>query len=159
MDASGSIIIIVSLFFLIAISAFFSASETSFTCLNRTRLKSMANSGDKRAERTLKLADRYDELLSTILIGNNIVNILSASLASLVFVHWLGDAGVSVSTVVMTVVVLMFGEISPKSIARERAEQLAMTFAPTLNVVVKVFTPLNWLHSLAATHRPRREAR
>ena len=145
MDASGSTAIIVAMVALVGMSAFFSASETSFTCLNKVRLKGLANEGNQRAERTLQLAENYDKLLSTILIGNNIVNILSASLASLLFVRWLGDAGVSVSTVVMTVVVLMFGEISPKSIAKKRSEALAMAFTPILSAMMKLMSPLNWL--------------
>ncbi len=145
MDASGSIATIIAIIILVGMSAFFSASETAFTSLNRIRLKGLANSGDRRAERALALAEDYDKLLSCILIGNNLVNILSASLASIQFVRWLGDTGVSASTAVMTVVVLMFGEISPKSAAKERAEQFAMALAPMLRAVMILLTPLTWL--------------
>ena len=130
----------------LVLSGFFSASETAFTSLNRIRMKNKAMNGDRRAERALKLADRYDALLSTILIGNNIVNIVSASLGTLAFTTLLGPAvGVPVSTAVITIAVLIFGEISPKSLAKEHAEGLAMTFAPALQVLMIVFTPLNFV--------------
>ena len=112
-----------SLFFIIIaicliMSAYFSATETAFLSLNRIRMKNMADKGNKRAALVLELEEKYDNLLSTILIGNNIVNILSSSLATILFVKMLGDAkGASVSTIVTTVLVLIFGEISAKSIA------------------------------------------
>ena len=102
----------------IIMSAYFSATETAFSSLNRIRIKNMAEKGNKKAGLVLRLSENYDSLLSTILIGNNIVNIASASLATVLFVKLLGDeAGPSVSTAVTTVVLLVFGEISPKSIA------------------------------------------
>ena len=110
--------IIVGIIICVMFSAFFSASETAFTTLNRIRLKTEAEAGDSRAALVLSIAENYDKMLSTILIGNNIVNIASASLATIVFTHVLGDAGVSVSTAVMTVIVLIFGEISPKNLAK-----------------------------------------
>ena len=105
----------------------------------------MAAAGSKRAALVLRMAEDYDRLLSTILIGNNIVNIASASIATVVFVRFLGDKGVTISTVVMTVVVLIFGEISPKSLAKQNAESFAMLAAPLLRVFLVVFKPLNWL--------------
>ena len=143
MDENGTLIL--ALIALVAMSAFFSASETAYTSLNRARLKSAANGGDRRAARTLALAEDYDRLLSGILVGNNIVNILSASLATVLFVRLLGGSGVSVSTAVMTVVVLMFGEIAPKSIAKERPEAVALAFYPVLNFILKVLTPIIFL--------------
>lgn len=142
---STSIGMTVALVILVAMSAYFSATETAFTSLNRIRLKSRADNGDQRAARALALAEDYDKLLSTILIGNNIVNIASASIATVVFVAFLGDLGVTVSTVVMTVVVLIFGEISPKSLAKQNAEAFAMFSAPILRVMMVLFTPLNFL--------------
>ena len=104
----------------IIMSGYFSATETAFSSLNRIRIKNMADKGNKRAALVLKLSEDYDRLLSTILIGNNIVNIACASLSTLLFVRLLGeDAGASVSTAVTTVIVLVFGEVSPKSIAKE----------------------------------------
>ena len=125
MDGNGTLII--ALIALVALSGFFSASETAYTGLNRMRIKSMANAGHRRAEKVLRLADNYDRLLSGILVGNNIVNILSASLATVLFVKILGGAGVSVSTAVMTAIVLLFGEIAPKSIAKEQPEKIAVS--------------------------------
>ena len=143
MESNGWFII--SLIALVALSAFFSASETAYTGLNRARLKNMANGGDRRAEKALKLSEDYDRLLAGILVGNNIVNILSASLATVLFVRLVGGAGVSLSTAVMTVVVLMFGEIAPKSIAKDRPEQLALAFYPALNLILVLLTPVIFL--------------
>lgn len=143
----GSGILIGTLVVLVALSAYFSATETAFSSLNRIRIKNMASDGDKRAQLVLNLSQDYDKLLSTILIGNNIVNITSASLATVLFVGWLGDAGVSLSTVIMTVVVLVFGEISPKSLAKESPEKFAMLSAPVMRVLIVLFTPLNFLFS------------
>ena len=130
---------------LITLSAFFSATETAYSSFNRARLKSLADRGQKRAADTLALADRYDELLSTILVGNNIVNIALASVGAVMFVRWLGDAGVGVSTAIVTVFVLIFGEISPKSLAKEVPERFAMAVYPLIRVFVTVLKPVNWL--------------
>ena len=145
MDSNGTLIL--SLIVLVAFSAFFSASETAFTSLNRVRVKNLAANGNRRAEKALALAENYDKLLSGILVGNNIVNILSASLATVLFVNLLGGQGVSVSTAVMTVIVLMFGEIAPKSIAKEHPEQIAFAFYPVLSAILKLLTPIIFLTS------------
>lgn len=142
---SGSWIIVLVLVFLVLMSAYFSATETAFTSLNRIRLKNMAYGGNKRAKLALELSDNYDKLLSTILIGNNIVNITSASLATVIFVAGFGDLGVTLSTVVMTIVVLIFGEISPKSIAKDSPERFAMFSAPLLKFFIVLLAPLNFL--------------
>ena len=119
----------------IIMSAYFSATETAFSSLNRIRIKNMAEKGNRKASLVMRLSENYDSLLSTILIGNNIVNIASASLATVLFVTWLGDeAGPSVSTAVTTIVVLIFGEVTPKSIAKESPEKFAMFSAPFLNM-------------------------
>ena len=129
----------------IAMSAYFSATETAFSSLNKTRLKVLADNGNKRAALALKLSENYDKLISTILIGNNIVNIMVASIGTLLFVGLYGDIGATVSTIVVTVVVLIFGEITPKSMAKEMPETMAMAFAPVLSALVTIFTPLNAL--------------
>lgn len=127
-------------------SAYFSATETAFSSLNKTRIKTLAEDGHKRAKLVLKLSNDYDRLISTILIGNNIVNILVASLGTLMFVKLLGeDIGATVSTVVVTVVVLIFGEISPKSIAKDFPEKFAMFSAPIIQFLIWILTPLNFL--------------
>ena len=142
---TGDLSTIIALVFLVICSAFFSASETAYTSLNLVRMKRMAADGDARAAKVLKLAERYENLLSSILIGNNIVNILASSLATVLFVRALGNKGVTVSTLVITVVILLVGEVTPKNIAKEHAETIAMKFYPLLFVLTKLFTPLNWL--------------
>lgn len=133
MDDGSSIFMITALIVLIMLSAFFSASETAYSSLNMIRLKSRAEDGDKQAAKVLALAERYDSLLSTILIGNNIVNIGASSLATVLFSRLLGNAyGPTASTIVMTLLVLTFGEITPKSMAKEMPESIAMAFAPAL---------------------------
>ncbi len=144
-DSISLIIVIVC----IIMSAYFSATETAFSSLNRIRIKNMAEKGNKKAALVARLSDNYDSLLSTILIGNNIVNILSASLATVLFVEWVGpEAGPSVSTAVTTVVVLIFGEVTPKSIAKESPEKFAMFSAPFLKMLVLILTPFNFLFGL-----------
>ena len=129
---------------LLVMSAFFSATETSFSALNRTRLKNMAEKGNKRAEAALKLAENYDSLLSSILVGNNIVNISMASIGTVMFVNLLGSSsGPTVSTIVCTVVVLIFGEITPKSVAKEMPENFAMAVTPVMRVLLVVLKPIN----------------
>ena len=144
----GSITLLAALIILVAFSAFFSASETAFSSLNQIRLKSRAEDGDKAAARVLAMSEQYDKLLSTILIGNNIVNIGAASIATVLFTKALGEErGATVSTIVLTIVVLIFGEISPKSIAKEMPETIATAVSPFLNLLMTLFTPLTWLFS------------
>ena len=116
-------LIIFTLIFLIMMSAYFSATETAFSSLNKIRLKHLTNGGNERAQQVLNVLKQYDQLLSTILIGNNIVNILSASLATILFTTYFPKTGVSISTLVMNILILIFGEISPKSLAREVPEK------------------------------------
>ena len=130
------------------LSAYFSATETAFSSANTTRLRTLAEKGSSNAALALKLLEQYDRLLSTILIGNNIVNIATASIGTVLFVRHYGDAGATISTVVVTVVVLIFGEISPKSIAKDCAEKFAMLSAPILQVLIWILMPLNLLFSL-----------
>ncbi|MBQ4157758.1 MAG: DUF21 domain-containing protein, partial [Clostridia bacterium] len=127
----------------VIMSAYFSATETAFSSLNKTRIKALAEKGHKKAELARRLSEKYDSLLSTILIGNNIVNILLASLGTLFFVDLVGSNGATVSTVVITVVVLIFGEITPKSIAKDNPESFAMFSSPIINFLIFVFKPLN----------------
>lgn len=135
---------VIILALLICASAFFSATETAYTSVNKIRIKNMAVEGNKKAEKTLKILDRFDALLSTLLIGNNIVNITSASIATVIFTNWLGgDKGVTVSTIVMTLLVLVFGEITPKSLAKEMPEKFAMAAVPIVKVLMVVLTPFN----------------
>ena len=130
-------------------SAYFSATETAFSCANKTRLKALAEAGNKRAAHALELSERYDRLISTVLIGNNIVNILLASLSTVLFVHLCGDdIGATVATVITTIVVLIFGEITPKNIAKDMPEKFAMFSVPLIQLLSWIFLPLVFLFSL-----------
>ena len=113
---------------LLILSAFFSSMETAYSCANKLKLKTMIANGNKRAEKVLRLAENFDSLISTILVGNNIVNITNASLAGLLFASMISDAGLAatISTIVTTVAVLIFGEITPKMIAKVYPERFAI---------------------------------
>ena len=132
---------------LVAFSAYFSATETAFSSLNRTRLRVLAEKGDKRATLACSLSEQYDKMLTSILIGNNIVNIALSSLCTLLFIHLMGDGGATVATAVATVVVLVFGEVTPKSLAKESPERFAMFSAPFLRMVMWVLSPFARLFS------------
>ena len=132
---------IVLLLILMVMSALFSSSETAFACVNKIRLKHRADQGDKRAARALRIADRYEDALTAILVGNNIANIGSSSLATVLFTQWVGDAGPVVSTVVMTLLVLTFCEVLPKSYAKSHADQLALAFSAGLSALIIIMTP------------------
>ena len=141
---------IVAMVFCVIMSAYFSATETAFSSLNKTRLKALSEKGNKKADLALSLEEKYDKLISTILIGNNIVNITLASIGTLMFVKIMQgdqDAGATLSTVVVTVTVLIFGEITPKSIAKDNPEKFAMFSAPFLRVLMVILTPINFLFS------------
>ena len=142
----GSITLWVALVILVGFSAFFSASETAFSSLNQIRLKSRAEDGDSSAARVLNMAEQYDKLLSTILIGNNIVNIAAASIGTILFTRMLGaERGATVSTIVLTIIVLIFGEVTPKSLAKEMPEKVATAVSPFLVLLMALMTPLTWL--------------
>ncbi len=135
-----------ALVILVGFSAFFSASETAFSSLNQIRLKSRAEDGDSSAARVLAMAEKYDKLLSTILIGNNIVNIAAASIGTILFTQMLGaERGATVSTIVLTIIVLIFGEVTPKSLAKEMPEKVATAVSPFLVLLMALMTPLTWL--------------
>lgn len=144
-DSISSILILV---LLITMSAYFSATETAYSSLNKIKLKSIANKGNKKAKLALELSEKYDSVISTILIGNNIVNIATASLATVLFTKLLGSSGVTVSTIVMTILILIFGEISPKSIAKDIPESFAIVSAPLLNAFCIILKPVNNLFCL-----------
>ena len=141
----GDSIRILILCICVVLSAYFSATETAFSAINTIRLKAQADDGDRRAARVLRLVGNYDKLLSTILVGNNLVNILIASLATVLFVQHFGDMGATLATIVTTVVVLIFGEVSPKSLAKESPEAFAMFSAPFLEVLMAILTPVSFL--------------
>ena len=142
---SDSIKQIIYIAVLIFMSAYFSATETAFFSMNKIRIKNMASNGNKRATLVLKLSDDYDKLLSSILIGNNIVNIASSAIATVLFIKLFKDNGPSISTAVMTILVLLFGEITPKSIAKNSPEKFALFSAPVLNALNIILTPFNFI--------------
>ena len=147
----GSIPLLIAIIVLIILSGFFSATETAYTSLNTIKLKSLAQK-DSRFKKVLALYDRYDQLLSTILIGNNIVNLTASSLTLLFFTKVIKEGSIVdpsfVSTAVITIVVLLFGEISPKNIAKAYPEKLAVAFYPIIVMFYYLFYPLNLLLGL-----------
>ncbi len=140
---------LIALLILILLSGLFSATETAFSSLNPIKLKFLIEQGNKRASKTLDLYEKFEKLLVVILVGNNIVNILAASLATIIFVDLLGqDLGVTISTVVLTTVVLIFGEITPKSIAKQLPERFAMVITPFIKIVSYVILPVTFIFGL-----------
>lgn len=143
---SDSVRLIILMAVLVFFSSFFSSAETAFSSLNKVKLKAMMSSGKntKKIERALALSEDYDVVLSTILIGNNLVNIACTSISTLVFTGFFGEnLGTTLSTIVMTVIVLIFGEVTPKQIAKEKAETYAIIVAPAIKFFIVVFSPLN----------------
>ena len=136
------ILMLVIIIICICLSAFFSATETAFSTVSTIRLKYLTERGDKRAKNALKVTENYDKALTTILIGNNIVNIGCSSVATVLCMNIFGDAGAAVSTGVVTLLVLTFGEILPKCIAKEKAEVMCMGVAKILLVLMTILTPL-----------------
>lgn len=139
---------IAAIILLVVFSGYFSATETAFTSLNKIRIKNMANDGDRRARNVMELAENYDNLLSTILVGNNLVNIMLSSISTVLFIGLYPNYGATIATAVATIVVLIFGEISPKSLAKENPEKFAMFSAPFIRALIVVLTPVNWIFSM-----------
>ena len=131
-------------------SAYFSATETAFNSFNKIRVKNLAEKGNRRAARALELDENYDTLISTILIGNNIVNILAASLATLYFTDLLKEGSAAqfattISTAVMTILVLTFGEIAPKTIAKQTPDKFVLFSTPIISALVIILKPLSFI--------------
>ena len=139
MDSYRSTILV--LIILMVLSATFSASETALTAANRVRLKNQAEDGDRNAIGAMKLIDRFDNTLSALLISNNVVNILSSALTTVVFTGLLGESGVGVATAICTVVVVVFGEVLPKSFAKDNSEKLIKLIHKPLNIIIIILTP------------------
>ncbi len=160
----STVIYLVIMLVCIIFSGYFSATETAFSTLNKTRIKMLAEKGDRRAKLVIKLSEDYNSLISSILIGNNIVNIALSSIGTVLFIGLLGDIGATVSTAVITVVVLIFGEISPKTLAKDFPEAFALFSAPIMRVVIWILTPFNFLFSLwkkllSKLFKPKEEAK
>lgn len=137
--------IIISLIILVLLYSFFSASETAFSSLNKIKLKALANTGNIRAEKAYELTENFSRLLTTILIGNTIVNVVAASLATVLFVNIFNNNGVAISSIVMTLVIMIIGEIIPKNIAKHIPEKFAMSVTPILKLLIFIFTPLTFI--------------
>mgnify|MGYP001632425403 CR=1 FL=1 len=140
-DIFKIILVVVMMIF----SALFSSTETAYSSVNKLRLKNYAGQGNKKAAKALKLANKFDEVLTAVLIGNNIVNIATSSVSTIVFINLIGSSGAAVSTVVITVLVLVFCEVLPKSYAKKNAERLALAFAAPLSVLVTIFKPFVYI--------------
>lgn len=130
---------------LVAFSAFFSSSETAILSINRIRLKTEASNGNKQASRVLDLIKKYSQVLTAVLIGNNIVNIAASTIGTMIFTYYFGSAGVGLATLFLTIIILIFGEIIPKSIATERADSIAMKFSGILSFIVWILKPIIFL--------------
>ena len=141
---SSNVVLLIPILILLCFSAFFSACEMAYSSLNRIKLKTLAEKS-RRARIALNMLDIYDKLLSTVLIGNNAVNIASSSLATAFFIGLFGATGVSIATLVMTILLLIIGDISPKTLAKESPELTALRAAPLLRVFVWILTPVNFL--------------
>lgn len=133
---------------LVIMSGYFSATETAFSSLNKTKLRALSEKGNRRAALAYRLSEQYDKLISTILIGNNIVNISLASIGTVMFVKLYGDVGATISTAVITVVVLIFGEVTPKSLAKDNPDGFSLFSAPIINVFIILLTPLNFIFTV-----------
>ncbi|MEL7430585.1 MAG: CNNM domain-containing protein, partial [Pseudomonadota bacterium] len=134
-------LLLFAILLLIMCSAFFSGSETALTAASRARMHSLEKNGDKRAGYVTSLLERQEQLIGTLLIGNNIVNILASALATSFFLNLFGEAGVAIATIVMTLLVVIFAEVMPKSIALAHSDKFALTVSPVIRVIVFVLSP------------------
>lgn len=144
---SAHITSIIIFFICIILSAYFSSSETAFTSARAVKLKTEAKNGDRKAARAVKLQNRFEEVLSTILIGNNLVNIASSSVATIFFVSFYPTYGATISTIVTTIILLLLAEITPKLLAKLAPEKIAKLSSPILEILLVIFKPLVWLLS------------
>ena len=136
---------------LVMVSGFFSGSETALMSLNRYRLRHQANNGHKAAQRTARLLENRDRLISLILLGNNFVNILASAIATVIALRVMGEAGIAVATGLLTLVILVFAEVTPKTFATRRAEQFAFiasaVYGPLMIITYPLVVATNWLSS------------
>lgn len=138
----GQIVQLVSLAILVCLSGFFSSAETALVTANRIRMKNLADNGNKRAAKVIKVTSDSGKMLSAILIGNNIVNISASSIATIYAVDVLGDIGSGVATGVLTFIILILGEVAPKTMATIKADSLAMAFVGIIDFLMYVLTPV-----------------
>jgi putative hemolysin len=138
----------IAILLLMVLSAFFAATETAFTSINRIKIKNLANDGNHKARRVVRLSEQYDNLLSTILIANNIVNIAATSIATVLFINLYGDYGPTIATIFTTVIILVFGEITPKTVAKEVPEKFSMFAAPIIQAIMVIMTPITFFFAV-----------
>ena len=138
---TSDVIQLLIVIFLLLLSAFFSSAETALTTSNKIRLRSMAEEGNKRAKRVLEITDDSGKMLSAILIGNNVVNLSASSIATALAIKLFGNAGAGIATGSLTILVLIFGEISPKTFATIHADKISLAYAGLINGLMKVLTP------------------
>ena len=139
---STSVIQLISLVILMLLSAFFSSAETALTTVNKVRMRTMAEDGNRRAARVVKLIEKQNGLLSAILIGNNLVNITMTAVATVFATDLLGSAGAGVATGVLTLLVLIFGEISPKNIAAIHSEKISLIYSGPISAWLVICKPI-----------------
>lgn len=142
---TGDIIQLIALFILLVLSAFFSSAETAFTAANRIRMRTLSEAGDRRARRVLAITDNSGKMISAILIGNNIANLSASSLATTLAIKLFGSMGAGIATGSLTLLILIFGEISPKTLAAIHADQIALAYSGIVAFLMKVFTPVIFL--------------
>ena len=128
--------------FFLMCSAYFACAETAYTAVSKVRLRTMADKGNKRAQRALWICDRFDKTLTTILVGNNVFHAACASLAAMLVLREFGEGFVAVGTIVTTVIVYLFAEMLPKSLARARAEEISLLFSGSMQILVRLLTPI-----------------
>lgn len=138
----GDIVQLIILILLLLLSAFFSSSETALTTVNKIRMRTLSESGNKRADRVLRVTDDSGKMLSAILIGNNIVNLSASSLATSLAIHYLGNVGAGIATGILTFLILIFGEVTPKTLATIKADSIALAIAGIIDVLMKILTPV-----------------
>ena len=145
---------IILLIILIILSALFSSAETAFTAVNKLKLRHMAEEGNKRAKRTLKLVENPSKIISTLLIGNNIVNIFASALTTMIVIEKFGFNATALATSLLTIVIIIFGEITPKSFATQYAERVAMAFSKPVGILMVILTPpVSYTHLTLPTKR------
>lgn len=142
---SSDTIQIVCLVVLLLLSAFFSSAETAMMTVNQIRILSLAEQGDRRAKKLLKILDNKPKMLSAVLVGNNLVNISASSLTTTLIISLFGNAAVGIATGILTLLILIFGEITPKTLASIHAEKLALAYAGVITLLMKILTPVIFL--------------
>lgn len=148
---TGDIFQLIFLVILLLLSAFFSSAETALITVNRIRMRTLAEDGNKKAERVLQITDNSGKMLSAILIGNNIVNLSASSIATSLAIEFFGSVGAGIATGILTVLILIFGEISPKTLATINAEKIALLYAPIISFLMKILTPVIFIINKLAT--------